>query len=193
MAHARLTMLDIAKMNGSDALVGLIDEIAGIYPEWDGGFARTIKGTQYKTLVRTALPTVGFRNANEGVETTKSTRVQRLVECFILDASWDVDAAVADANDDGPEAACALEALDHFEGGVKTACSQLYYGTSADDKGFSGFITNVDSTMVVDATGTTASTGSRVWGVKWGIRDVAWVAGRNGRMAEGDILRTCST
>ena len=48
------TLLDIAKANGSDAAVGLIEEVMTYSPEVNLGAARTIKGLSYKTLVRTA-------------------------------------------------------------------------------------------------------------------------------------------
>jgi hypothetical protein len=61
------TLLDIAKANGSDAVVGLVDEAVSAHPELTRGFARTIQGIQYKTLVRTGVPTGGsFRAANAG-------------------------------------------------------------------------------------------------------------------------------
>ena len=55
------TLLDIAKANGSDAAVGLIEEVMTYSPEVSRGAARTIKGLSYKTLVRTTLPTAAFR------------------------------------------------------------------------------------------------------------------------------------
>jgi len=64
---ANPTLLDIAKANGSDAVVGLVDETTKAHPEISLGAARTVKGIQFKTLVRIALPSVGFRLANEGV------------------------------------------------------------------------------------------------------------------------------
>jgi len=66
--------------------------------------------------------------------------------------------------------------------------SQFYYGTGSDAKGFPGLIAAHDSTnMVVDAGGTTASTGSSVWAVKWGAQDVQWVYGQGGSLAMSDL------
>jgi len=194
MAHDRLTMLDLAKRNASDLLTGLIDEAGVAHPEWLLGDARTISGTQYKTRVRTALPDDGFRRANEGKETTKSTIVNRLVECFILDASWDVDQAVADAAEDGPEAVCAEEAGAHMEGAITNVCKQFYYGTASGIAGaaygHAGLVDAVASAMTVDAGGTTADTGSSLWAVKWGPKYARWVFGKDGRFSEGDRIIT---
>ena len=107
------TLLDIAKANGSDAAVGLIEEVLNAFPEVQLGAARTIKGLSYKTLVRTALPTASFRSANEGTPPTKSTSENRVVECFILNPRWECDKAVADAYEDGASAYIAMEADGH--------------------------------------------------------------------------------
>jgi len=188
----RPTLLDIAKANGSDAAAGLIDEAAKVHPEITIGEARTIKGINYKTLVRTAVPTgSSFRGANEGIAAVKGTYENRLVECFIFDKRWECDKAVADCYEDGPEAYIALEADAILEAGLQDLCAQFYYGTDTTHgqaAGFPGLLQAYDSTnMVVDAGGTTATTGSSVWGVKFGPKAVQWVLGRNGEVALDDV------
>jgi hypothetical protein len=182
------TLLDIAKANGSDAAVGLIEEVMTYSPEVSLGAARTIKGLSYKTLVRTNLPTAAFRNANEGVAATKSTWENRVVECFTLNPRWECDKAVADRYEDGAQAFIALEADGIMRAAMLTLGSQFYYGTSNDAKGFPGLLAAYDATnMVVDAGGTTASTGSSVWGVKWGPKAVQWVYGTDGQLSVSDV------
>lgn len=180
---ANPTLLDIAIANGSDAVVGLIEEVVKAHPELELGAARTIKGLNYKTLVRTALPTVGFRSANEGYAASKSTFENRLVDTFIFNPRWECDKAIADAHEDGAQAFIALEASGIMEASMIALCSQFYYGTSSDAKGFPGLIAAYDSAMEVDAGGTTATTGSSVWGVRFGAKDVQWVYGNNGSLA----------
>ena len=90
------TLLDIAKRNLRDEITGIIEESFKLHPEVLAGQARTIKGTSYHTLVRTALGAVAFRNANEGSSRTDHTYENRLVETFIMDPIWFVDKAVAD-------------------------------------------------------------------------------------------------
>lgn len=191
---ALLTLLDIAKMNGADGgLVELLDEATRATPEISGitfagakpvkipgvGASRTIKGTQYKTLVRTALPQFQFRNANEGVTPGKSTYENRLVETFIADMRWEADKAVADANEDGPEAVIAAEAYAIIASAMMGLSKQFYYGRASggDAKGHPGLIDSVHADRVVDAGGTTAATASSVWGVKFGPQGVQWVWG----------------
>lgn len=187
------TLLDIAKLSGIDAVVGLVEEVINFYPELSGrsdtgvalpnvGASRTIKGTQYKTLIRTAIPTVGFRNANEGSTAQKSTYENRLVETFIMNPIWKCDKAVADANEDGAEAFIALEASAIMQGAMKALAEQFYYGRAKDAKGHPGIIDSVDSSMVIDAGGTTDNTASSVWAVKFGPKDVQWVYGQNGSL-----------
>lgn len=185
------TLLDIAKLNGSDKVVGLIEEALVLAPEVSLFPARTIRGTSYKTVVRSALPTTQFRNANEGVASSKSTFVNRLVETFILDAQIKVDKAVADAYEDGPAALQAIEAAGVVGSALKLLGSQIWYGvgTGGDAKGFPGAIGVHDTTnMVVDAGGTTAGTGSSVWGVKFGPQYAQMVLGNNGSLQLSDWM-----
>lgn len=185
------TLLDIAKANAADQVVGLIDEAARAKPEVTMGAARTIPGTQYKTLVRTALPTMAFRNANEGTAVQKGTFENRLIETFILNPQFEVDKAVADAFIDGWEAYLALEADAQVEAALQHLAKVFYYGTDAtfgDVKGFPGMIQSYDATnMVVDAGGTTGDTASSLWAVKFGPKDVQWIYGQNGELSSPDV------
>ncbi len=82
---ANMTLIDIAKRSGNDALVPLVEESIVGHPEVKIIPARTISGTNYKCLIREALPTAAFRHANEGATTVKARYGQKLVETFILD------------------------------------------------------------------------------------------------------------
>ncbi len=165
MAYAYLTMLDLAKMNGSDVTVGLIEENLNAAPEIGVLPARQVKGTSFKTLVRTAYPTTGFRKVNEGQEPTKSTYVNKLFELYYYDGQMEVDNAAATADEQGVDHALALEADGHGRAFLLTAGSQVWYGINNDAKGFPGAHDIVNSSLVVDATGTTATTGSSVYAV----------------------------
>src|SRR4051812_42396796 len=98
MAYAYLTMLDIAKINGNDAAVGLIEENLNVAPEALMFPAKTIAGVSYSTLIRTALPSTQFRKVNVGVEPTKSRYTKKLVECFYIDGQMEMDVAAAQAD-----------------------------------------------------------------------------------------------
>lgn len=179
------TLLDIAKLSGNDPVVALVEEVITEVPELAFLAARTIKGTQYKTLVRTALPTVGFRSANKGAVQGKSAYANRLVECFIMNPRWNCDKQVADANEDGAEAYIAMEGVGMTAASGMAVASQMYYG--GDALGFPGLANYVDPTMVVDATGTAALGGSSVWAMKFGPADTQLVVGGNGNFDLSDV------
>lgn len=191
---AALTLLDIVKANGADAVTGLIDETVKAHPEMTVGTARTIKGTSYKTLVRTTLPTVGFRSANQGTASTKGTYENRTVDTYFFNPRWEADVMVADSYEDGAATYMGYEAEAMIEASNQLVCKQFYYGLAAsapsgysDAKGFPGLIMAYDTTISVDAGGTTDSTASSVWAVKFGEKATQWVFGQNGQLAMADI------
>jgi len=197
---SKATLLDIAKLNGNDTVVGLIEEVIQAAPEANLVPFRTIRGTTYSTVMRTGLPGVGFRDANDGFDPSKSTFKNKLVECYIFGGRIEVDKAVADAHEDGREAFQALEAAGVMEAALQRFGKQFYDGVAVDGTGFPGIkavtpfggtTTNGDP-LTVNATGTTATTASSVYAVTLGERDVIGVAGREGAFEmpdfrEGDI------
>lgn len=182
---AQNTLIDIAKLNGNDALTGLIEEVTNIAPEVATVPARTIAGTSYKVKMRLSYPAAGFRNANESRTATKSEWDNKTVECMILGGLMTVDKAVAKAYEGGAAELQALEAAGMLESALQVVGRQFYYGTnttySGDAKGFPGLLSLYDSTnMQVDAGGTTDNTSSSVWLVKFGPRYVQFLSGAGG-------------
>lgn len=195
------TLVDIAVAAGTDKAIGLIDETLKVHPELALVHARSIAGIHYKTLVRTVLPTVTFRNANEGYESRKAAYENRLVETFIFNPRWECDKAVADRYEDGPEAFIALEASAIMEAAMQHLCSCFYYGlttaaakprhaTAGDLKGFPGLHDAmglvVGTDLIIDALGADASAGSSVFAIKTGPKDVQWVWGNGGQLEVED-------
>ena len=189
------TLLDIVKQNGNDAIVGLIEESIQAHPEMNGA-ARTIKGTGFNSLVRTALPAVGFRSVNEGVATTKATYEKRRSSTFLVDASSEVDSAAGQASEDGLDAFLATEMDAKVASGMRNMASQFYYGTqstvgvssgaASPTKGFPGLIDLYDSTnMEVDAGGS-SGTYTSVWAVRWGPKAAQWLFGNGGAFSIGE-------
>lgn len=182
---AQNTLIDIAKLNGSDALVGLIEETMNVAPEVTTFPARAIKGTSYKVKMRLTFPAAGFRNANESRTATKSEWDNKLVECMILGGLMTVDKAVAKAYEGGPEELMQIEAAGMVESALQAVGRQIWYGTnttySGDAKGFPGLLSLYDSTnMAVDAGGTTSTTGSSAWLVAFGPRYCELLSGAGG-------------
>lgn len=211
-----ITLLDIVKKQGCDAEVGLVEEAMLSVPEISGktivggveitipgvGASRTIKGLQYKTLVRTKLPRVGFTDPGQGSPQTKSQYENRLVETYTMNPNWGGPKTVLDKAEDGPEVHMALEAQAHTEAGFQTCGRCFYYGqnltavtlpdgdagTLGDAKGFPGLLDVYDPiNMCVDAGGQLANEASSVWFVKFGPRFVQWVYGANGQFQLSDV------
>ena len=174
---ATLNLLDIAKLKGHAKEVGLIESVMTAAPELAAIAARTINGTSYKTVDRTSLPATGFANANEGIVPGKSAFSVKTVECFIFRGAVNVDKAIALANEDGPAALQAIEASGvGLSAGIEIG-KQVWYGVDEDSKGFPGLRALCPAGMKVDATGTTATTGSSVYGVKFGPQHVQMIYG----------------
>jgi hypothetical protein len=183
------TLLDVAKLTGSDQIVGLIEQNLTAAPEVARMPVKTIKGTSYKIVMRTGYPSVGFRSANAGVARGKSEYDSKLAECFILDAQIRCDKAVAQAHEDGVAGYQMREASGVMAQALIEIGSQIIYGTSVDSSGFPGLTeihTALNNGIVLDAGGTTASTGSSVWGLKLGDQGVQLVFGNNSLIELGD-------
>ena len=178
-------LLDIAKLNGSDTIVGLIEETLTYAPEVQIMPARTIRGTSYKIASRVSYPGVGFRAANEGSTPSKSEFENQLIECYILSGAVQADVAVARAYEDGEQAWKDIESIGVMRQALIELGSQVIYGTSVDAKGFPGlqaihtaFNAGLGaSALTVDAGGTSAGTGSSVYGINTDTQGVQLVFG----------------
>ena len=173
-------LLDIAKLNGSDTIVGLIEETLTYAPEVQILPARTIRGTSYKIASRVSYPGVGFRAANEGSTPSKSEFENQLIECYILSGAVQADLAVARAYEDGEQAWKDIESVGVMRQAMIELGSQVIYGTTADAKGFPGLQaihTAFNSGLLVDAGGSTPGTGSSVYGINTDTQGVQLVFG----------------
>lgn len=182
MPGTQPTLLDIAVLNGCDATTGLIEEVVVRHPELEFGAARTIKGLNFPTSVRTSLPTVGFRAANSGTPASKSTYERRLIETYMFNPRWQCDKMVADSYEDGAPAFISIEAAGQMEASAILLCKQFYYGVANDALGFPGLQAFVDASLVVDATGTAVGGGSSLYAVKFGPQYAQWLWGNGGKL-----------
>lgn len=178
---ANVNILDLAKRQGSDAVVGLIEENLAVAPEIAEIPARVIAATSYKTLMRTALPSFGFRSVNEGVTASKSTYGVKTVEMFVGSSRLVVDKAFAAGGDLAQLQAD--EASGVTEAAFRAIGSQVFYGTSADAKGFAGFQATVHSDLTESAGGSTAKTSA--YAVRFGNQGVNFIFGNNGTLDLG--------
>lgn len=157
MPNGNLTFLDLAARTGSDELTGLVEEVLTNAPELRSFPIVERAGTTYKVTRRTALPPSGFRNANEGVATGKSQYVQDIKEMFFLDCQLECDEMIVKADDRKLGDVLTDEAIGGLESTMITIGSQVWYGTAANAKGFSGLASQI-STDTVYAGGTSNTT-----------------------------------
>jgi hypothetical protein len=173
---ATLTLLDIAARTGSDAVVGLIEDVTTFAPEFAIVPAMTKPGTTYKLTRRTSLPTASFRNVGDAATTSKSTFVQETKEMYFLDVPLQIDEAVVRGDPGGAGQLLADEAAGALQAATITIGSQFYYGTGNDAKGFAGL--TAQSVGKWPAGGTTNTTSAfLVW---LNTQGVSFVVGNNG-------------
>ena len=180
-----LTLLDIAKLNQNDAMVGLIEENIAAVPAAAAIPWRTIKGTTFTTGVRTGLPATGFRGTNAGQAKAKSTFAKRTVETFVMSGPIAVDVAIADAYEDGSAALLSIEASGVTRSALINIEKQIFAGVTQDANGFPGLkaatpyggVTALGDALTVNATGTTGC--ESVYLVKFGPQNVELVGGMN--------------
>jgi hypothetical protein len=179
MATGSLTLLDIAARSGSDAVVGLIEEVTTLAPEFQVVPAMTKRGITYKLTQRTALPTAAFRDVNGATTIAKSTYTQSVKEMYYLDVPLQVDEAIVKADDGTVGDILANEASGALQAATIAIGSQFYYGTSADAKGYAGLL--AQSVGKWPTGGTTNSTSAYlVWLNDMGV---SFVVGRDGEIA----------
>lgn len=190
MATVRMTSADVTAVNSSEEVIGVIVEKTPSYPEWAVVPANPVRMTTYKTLVRTALPSVGFMDIDGGRERKSAGLVARTVECKNFDASWEISKAAASGTDWGMDQAFEIQRAAHVEAQMQAIASQFYYGTGADANGFTGIASLADDLAedtVVNAGGTTADTASSVYLVKLGTDAVSFAWGNDGTIDVSDI------
>lgn len=184
-----ITLLDVARSNGSDEVVGLVEENIAVTPELQLLPVRTIVGTGFKTLLRTGLPSTSFIAASEGVDPSKSTFENKYFDCGILGGRVEVWKTILDSPENGPAADIkATEASGILESALRTVGRQIFYGTTdlGSAKGFPGLVNFVHSSMIHNADGNAANAGSSVYLVKFGPQHVQLIMGNNGTFELGD-------
>ena len=178
MTNGMPTLLDLAKIDAGDSYP-LIEEAIKIAPELSLFPADTIDGTTMELTVRSDLPTVGFRNANQGAPRSKSKYLTRVFQTHLLDAQIAVDEPAL-MRQRSPGRYMQGEQRGHLEAALQHVSKQVYYGVGNDSKGFPGLIAQAkaDAAHEVDADGSTALTS--VWMIRVGPATFEVLTG-NGR------------
>lgn len=173
-----LTLLDIAARSGSDQVVGLIEDVTTYAPEFSVIPAMTKPGITYKLTRRTALPGAQFRNINDAVTLAKSTYLQEVKEMYFLDAQLQVDEAVVKADDRSLGDVLADEASAGMQAASITLGSQVYYGVTADARGFAGLTAQAVGRLSLGGGNNTTS----IFLVWLNEKGVSFVVGRDGQI-----------
>ena len=189
-AKDMLNMLDIVKMNGSDRIVGLVEDAISVSAEMKTFPMRPIEGTSFRTLFRTGYPESGFTGANGGVKIGKSKLESKLTQTFVYKGLVAIAKEIAAADDQGEAHARMVEALGMTEGALINIGAQIWYGLEKNGKGFPGAKsftpfggkTQKGDLLTIDAEGSTASTASSVYLVRFGPQACELVGGMNRAM-----------
>ncbi|MBQ5790395.1 MAG: hypothetical protein IIW01_08905 [Thermoguttaceae bacterium] len=192
-----MTSLDVLKVNNSEELVGLIEDVVAEIPEIDFFAASPVEKNSYQTLTLDGLPSTAFRETGTLREFQTGTLGTRQVACKYLDASWTLEQAVAQQSDWGEDFAKALQQRTHLKSAFYTLAKQIWRGVANDANGFVGLNAFVDKvlgeggarSMVVRANADAAgSDGSTVYAVRTGIDSCQLAWGSKGAFDEGEVV-----
>lgn len=164
---ALLSLLDITARRGTDAAVGLVEDVVTYAPEIERVMGRPIPGTYYTARIRTQYAKGAFRKANQGVAFGASKYEQRRFDCYYFDTQLQVDEAEVKAAEQQGDSAGSLQA-DEALGAVRQKAidlgTQFYAGKDDDtDLGFPGLTTFQNPIQMVDAGGSAAGKCERAW------------------------------
>jgi len=150
-------------------------------------------GTNHSYTKETVAEGVGFREVNAGVTNTNSSDLE--VESVLkpLDASFDVDTALARKARGGSEAYIAKRIKRKLKAAMFALESQIIYGTGAAAGGFAGLFDNaaldgLSDGMVIEpgTPGTTVGGQTSVIFIRSTEDDTAFVAGNDGEIIVDD-------
>lgn len=154
-------------------------------------------GSKHKYTKETGAPVVGFRAPNTGIEHSKSTDTLVTIDLKFLDASTQVDTAIADLwKKGGVEAFLARKNYRSLKAAFSQAEKQIIYGTDNESDGYVGLadaatLDALEDAMVINAGGTTADTGSSVYLIRTNGdgADVTVIGGNDGKITMGDTVK----
>jgi hypothetical protein len=150
-------------------------------------------GDTFKYTRRTAAPSVGFRAENDGITNSVATEEKVTLSLGIMDASFHVDKAVAQADARGWQHLMGEEATVHLQEAFFQVERQICMGTSAHaTNGFTGLpqLTAMDQTgdsMVYSAGSQIRYAATSVYLIRTGEPDVQVIWGQDGEFTIGDL------
>ncbi|GAB5513512.1 major capsid protein [Rhodopirellula baltica] len=194
MADTPITIADLVKINSMDVAENDISDLLIDAPLIRSLVADTASnGTSHKYTKEASAPVVGFRSANDGRDHDASSDTLVTIDLKILDASFHVDKAVADAyTKGGPDALMGREAKRHLRAAFSVGEKQLLYGTGNESDGFVGLadaatLSATDADKVITPS-TSVGGFSSVFAIRSvdEMSDLALITGQDGNLEIGD-------
>lgn len=178
-----VTMLDFVRRQDPDGSIAAPQSIAEMLmqvnqPLADIPWMESNKTTSHLVTIRTGLPTVYFRQLNQGVLASKSTTVQVEEDTCMMEARGQVDEKLAMLNSN--TAAWRIsENAPFVESMGQTAMGKIFYGnTGTDPEQITGIATRysdnsgpANSENIIDAGGT-GSDNCSIWLIRWSEQGV---------------------
>ena len=180
-----MTLIDVAKLKADDRLVALLDEASLAVPEIRVIPGMPISGTSFQTIVRTLLPTVAFRTANNGSATSKSGYVNRRFSTYPITPRFEVDEVVADQHPQKAAGALAEEGVAMMTASLIQAARVFWYGQAFDAAAFPGCRELVTTANSIDAGGTGDSR-TECYLIRTGPLYSQWIFGEGGMIQLGE-------
>lgn len=181
---ANLTLYDLITTQHNDVLTGLVEDKTTYAPEFSQIPVVTRPGITYKVLQRTALPTAGFRQVNNGVTPGKSAYKQTVKEMFFLDAPIVVDEAIVKGDDRSTGDILSHEAQGVLQNAIITIGSQTYYGAAGDgSNGFVGLRSQLSGITFATASAAQVANSTTCYGLWLNPWGVSYDVGRDGEIA----------
>lgn len=194
-----MSLLDIAKANGVEKA---INEAERVCPEIELIASFPMAGLQVRSIVYTGQSNSAgsFRKVNAGTSAITETSEPRMFQCYTAEPRIEVDRAEADRYEGGAKSYIGGKGIRALKQEFLAWCKIMYYGTTINADGFPGLLSTYDSAnMTIDATGTTANTGSSVWLLRVAQQGnfeddgVRWRMGQDGKMQFDPVQQTLLT
>lgn len=170
MADTLTTLAELVLFNSADVNPAEMTNILNGAPVLSALHAMpSSNGTLHKYNIETGAPVVGFRAVNDGADYTAGSSTQTSVTLKYLDAKVIEDAAECQSYKGGAEAWMDHRTKRVLRQALYVYEKQVWYGTvHGSSDGFAGLANDANyngsgDALVVNAGGTTATTGSSVW------------------------------
>jgi hypothetical protein len=173
MADTLSTLAELVRFNSLDVNDAEITDILNKAPLLSMLHAmQSSNGTTHLFNKETTAPVIGFRAVNDGADYTAGISTQITVTLKYIDPKVVEDVAACDAYRRGREAWLDNRTRRQLREALFTLEKQVLNGTvGGDSAGFTGLADDANyngasDALVVDAGGTTATTGSSVWAIR---------------------------